>query len=272
MEYQGKGVVVTGAASGIGLESAIAFAKAGASVCLADIEDKALKLAEERVRQQAAAPVLALRCDVSQKADIEQLAETSFAELGSVDVVFHNAGVGVSGPVTEMRDEDWRWVFDVNMWSSVFIAQVFVPKLRQQGRQASLVFTSSFAGLVPSANLGPYSISKSGVISLAEVLRQELREADINVSVLCPMRVATNIGKSARNRNDEIGRGGNSPEITDPKDDSLAGNVITSVEVAQQVLKGIENRDLYIMTHAEGRTYVEGRFAKMAKAFDRRDH
>lgn len=271
MEYRGKGVVVTGAASGIGLESAIAFANAGASVCLADIEVKALRLAEARVRQVANAPICTQYCDVSQKNDIEQLAEFAFSKLENVDVVFHNAGVGVSGPIIEMSDEDWRWVIDVNLWGCVYIAQTFVPKLRQQRRQASLVYTSSFAGLVPSANLGPYSVSKSGVISLAEVLRQELREANISVSVVCPMRVATNIGTSGRNRKDEKGLAGSSPEITDPSDDNLVGSVITPAEVARQVMEGIENRDLYIMTHGEGRQYVESRFAKMANGFARRD-
>jgi short-subunit dehydrogenase len=114
-----------------------------------------------------------------------------------------------------------------------------------------------------------YAVSKSGVIALAEVLRQELREDGINVAVLCPMRVATNIGHSGRNRADRFG-GGESPEITDPSDDRLAGKVIGADDVAAQVLEGIAQRDPYIMTHAEGRAFVERRFARIGAAFDRR--
>lgn len=271
MDYKNKGVVVTGAASGIGLESAIAFAKAGASIVLADIEEKALVSAVETVKQHASAPIYSHGCDVSKKTDVEQLADFAFRELESVDVVFHNAGVGTSGPIAEMQDEDWHWIINVNLWGSIYMTQAFASRLKGQKQRATIVYTSSFAGLVPSFNMGPYSVAKSGVIALAEVLRQEMRADDINVSVLCPMRVSTNIGKSGRNRNDAIGLAGKSREITDPSDESLAGSVITAAEVAQQLLEGIKNRDAYIMTHAEGRPYVERRFAKMGKAFDRRE-
>lgn len=270
MEYKGKGIVITGAASGIGLASAIAFAEQGAKVLMADIESAALDAARSEVAAHASAEILQQVCDVSRKEDMAALAKTAFAELDSVDVVFHNAGVGVSGPALSMRDEDWRWVIDVNLWGSIYAAQVFVPMLRSQGRGGHLLFSSSFAGLVPGARLGPYSVSKSGVIALADVLRQELREDGINVAVLCPMRVATGIGRSGRNRTDRFGGAKDSPEIMDPRDDSIGGRVIGADEVAQQILEGIRNRDPYIMTHAEGRAFVERRYAKMSKCFERR--
>lgn len=270
LDWRGKGIVITGAASGIGLGAAMAFAKRGANVLMADVEARALASAAAEVSLHADREVLQQVCDVSNKDAMEALAEAAFAQMKTVDLVFHNAGVGVGGPAMKMRDEDWRWVIDVNLWGSVYAARCFVPRLQTRGRGGHLLFTSSFAGLVPSANLGPYAISKGGVIALAEVLRQELREDGIKVSVLCPMRVRTRIGQSGRNRADRFGGAKDSPDIADPRDDRLAGKVIEVEEVVEQIFEGLARNDLFIMTHAEGRAFVEKRFAKIAAGFDRR--
>jgi NAD(P)-dependent dehydrogenase (short-subunit alcohol dehydrogenase family) len=114
--------------------------------------------------------------------------------------VFNNAGVALNGPVAAMTHDDWRWVIDVDLWGPIHGVEAFLPRLREQGQGGHLLFTSSFAGLVPNIGLGPYCVAKYGVLALAEVLSRELKAEGIGVSVLCPMIVATNIGASERNR------------------------------------------------------------------------
>lgn len=270
MDSQGKGVVITGAASGIGLATAMAFAGRGAHVMLADIEASALELARAKVASLAAGGrVRATVCDVSSRESVAQLAATAFSELGGVHIVFFNAGVGVSGRITAMRHEDWQWVMGVNLWGAIHGAEAFAPRMVAQKQGGQIIFNASFAGLVYSPTLGPYCVSKAGVVALAEVLRQELRADDIGVSVVCPMRIATQIGSSARNRAAELGGAEGSPELIDPRDRSLPGELLDVDEAVRRIIDGIEKNEGYIMTHAEGRAFVQRRFEKIDASFAR---
>ena len=133
------------------------------------------------------------------------MADAAFDALGAVHIVFNNAGIAVGGPVLDMTHEDWRWVIDVDLWGPIHGVEAFLPRMVDQGEGGHVLFTASFAGLVPNRGLGPYCVAKYGVVALAEVLWRELREHDIGVSVLCPMRVGTHIGHSERNRGAEYG-------------------------------------------------------------------
>jgi short-subunit dehydrogenase len=139
-----------------------------------------------------------------------------------------------------------------------------------QGGGGHLLFTASFAGLVPNVGLGPYCVAKYGVVALAEVLRRELRAHDIGVSVLCPMRVATNIGTSERNRPGALGGPAGSPPVPDQSGDNpdQAGSVLTVEQVAGQVVDAIKTDRLYILTHPESRQYVQRRFARIDLAYE----
>ena len=108
-----------------------------------------------------------------------------------VHIVFNNAGIAVGGPVLDMTHDDWRWVIDVDLWGPIHGVEAFLPRIVAQGEGGHVLFTASFAGLVPNRGLGPYCVAKYGVVALAEVLWRELREHGIGVSVLCPMRVGT---------------------------------------------------------------------------------
>ena len=266
-----KVAVITGGASGIGFTTARRLASRGVRLVLADIEESALDRAVTELAAAGAA-VEGVVCDVGDLKAVQHLADTAFEKMGAVHIVFHNAGVAVGGPIAEMKHSDWEWTMRVNVWGPVHGVEAFTQRMIAQGQGGHMLFTASFAGLVPNVGLGPYCVSKYGVVALAEVLRRELRAHDIGVSVLCPMRVATNIGHSERNRPDELGGPEASPPVLDQGEDNqnLAGRVLDVDDVAAQVVDAVVANRLYILPHEESRTPIRRRFERIDQTFEER--
>lgn len=263
MELSGTNAVITGGASGIGLATARSLVERGASVMLADVELAALNAACSELD----APGHLV--DVRDRDAVFALADAAFDTFDRVDVVFNNAGVAVGGPIAEMTHADWKWVIDVDLWGPIHGVEAFVPRMIAQGGGGHVAFTASFAGLVPNVGLGPYCVAKYGVVALAEVLRKELREHGIGVSVLCPMRVKTGIGSSERNRPVDLGGPESSPPV-EPQDEdnpNQAGSVLDVELVADMLVDAIENNRLYVVTHPESREFVHRRFQRINDAF-----
>lgn len=267
MEIKGKVAVITGGASGIGFETARLLAAAGSRLVLADIEPGALERAETTLG--GVTEVLGVVTDVASKESVDELADATYSRFGRADIVFGNAGVAVGGPVVEMSHDDWRWIIDVDLWGPIHGVEAFLPRMVEAGEGGHLLFTASFAGLVPNVGLGPYCVAKYGVVALAEVLHRELRGDGIGVSVLCPMRVSTNIGTSERNRPVELGGAEASPRVADQAEDNrdMAGRVLSVGEVAEHVVDAIGTDRLYIVPHEESRAMVRRRFERIDRAY-----
>jgi len=263
-----KVAVITGGASGIGFATARRLASRGVRLVLADIEESALDRAVAELSATGPA-VEGVVCDVGDLKAVQHLADTAFEKMGGVHIVFHNAGVAVGGPIAEMKHSDWEWTMRVNLWGPIHGVEAFTQRMIAQGQGGHILFTASFAGLVPNVGLGPYCVSKYGVVALAEVLRRELRAYDIGVSVLCPMRVATNIEHSERNRPDELGGPEASPPVLDQGEDNpnLAGRVLNVDDVAAQVMDAIVANRLYILPHEESRTPIRRRFERIDQTY-----
>jgi NAD(P)-dependent dehydrogenase (short-subunit alcohol dehydrogenase family) len=268
MNYSGKVAVITGGASGIGLATAKQLASRGATLVLVDVQHDALASAKAQVAAYGGR-VETRRCDVTDFAAVKALAADVLATLGGVHILFNNAGVAVGGPIAEMTHDDWRWVIDVDLWGPIHGVEAFLPAMRAARQGGHILFTASFAGLVPNVGLGPYCVAKYGVVALAEVLARELRDDDIGVSVLCPMRVATNIASSERNRETRYGGPGAASLVPqqDAANADLAGRVLDVDDVAAQVVDAIDNRQLYILPHAESRQYIRKRFERIDRTF-----
>lgn len=265
-DLRNRVAVVTGGASGIGLATAEALAREGVRIVLADIEPRALDAAVAKIRTLGvdAAGVV---CDVGDRASVAALADAAFDRMGAVHVVFLNAGVAVAGPVVEMTHDDWRWVIDVDLWGVIHGVESFARRLVDQGQGGHIAATASFAGLVPNVGLGPYCVAKYGVVALMEVLHRELREHRIGASVLCPMRVKTNIDASGRNRQPAYG-GPGSQQYPEVDESQMAGSLIDVDAVGRLVVDGIRRNKLYLFPHPESREFIRRRFGRIDRAFD----
>jgi len=196
-ELAGKTVFVTGAASGIGLGIATAFAQAGAKVMLCDIEEAALSAALKQLRLTNV-DVDGVKADVSLKAELVAAAEATTARYGKVHILVNNAGVGGGGPYGAWTDASWDWTMGVNLMATIWGIEIFGPLIEEHGEGGHIVSTASIAGLI-SGESNAYNVSKYGVVALSEGLRRELAPRGIGVSVLCPGYIRTQIMNSTRN-------------------------------------------------------------------------
>ncbi|MGH7947616.1 MAG: SDR family NAD(P)-dependent oxidoreductase [Candidatus Binataceae bacterium] len=268
-DLQGKVAVITGGASGIGFATAKALATRGVKLVIADIEQSALDNAVATL-SRSGAKVEGVVCDVGDFKSVQTLADTAFKRMGAVHVVFNNAGIAVGGPIAEMKHSDWEWTIRVDLWGPIHGVEAFLPRMIAQKQGGHLLFTASFAGLVPNEGLGPYCVAKYGVVALAEVLHREMRPHNIGVSVLCPMRVSTNIGNSERNRPAELGGPAASPQVQEQGEGNrnLAGRILEVDDVANQVVGAIVANRLYILPHEESRKSIQRRFERIDRTFD----
>jgi NAD(P)-dependent dehydrogenase (short-subunit alcohol dehydrogenase family) len=197
VNVSGEVAVITGAASGIGRGTALALARRGADIVLADIHDQ--RLAEvEREIASLGRRVLAVHCDVARDEDVERLATEAEERLGPVGLLMNNAGVVLRGALEQVDVADWQWCFGINVFGVVRGINAFLPRMIQR-HHGYIVNTGSVAGLVPLTGEGaPYIASKFAVVGLTEALALYARPFGVGVSLLCPGGVKTNLAETGR--------------------------------------------------------------------------
>ena len=263
-DFAGKVAVITGGASGIGLAVARALGREGARLVLADIEAGALDAAVQDLAG-AGIEVIGVRTDVGDRASVQTLADRAWDRFGAVHILMNNAGIATFGPAQTTSHEDWAWSMQVNLWGPIHGVEVFADRMVRQGAGGHVLFTASFAGLVANRELAAYNVTKAGVVALAESLQKDLRGTGIGVSVLCPMRVVSNIENAARNRPAELGLG--QAARSDVEAGAQQGRILETDSVAELVLDGIRHNRLYIHTHKEAEPLVARRAERIGAAF-----
>ena len=222
VSFEGKVALVTGASSGMGLAAARAFAEAGAAVVLADIQDEAVKMAAQEL-VAAGHKGIAVRCDVSDDAQVAAMVDRTVAEFGRLDAAFNNAGVMARiAPTAESTREEWDRVTGVNLrgvWSCM------KHELRQMEGQGSgaIVNNASVGALTGNPGIGAYIASKHGVIGLTRTAALEYVKQGIRVNAVNPGLIDTQIGRDVvsgdeqayaeMEKNVPIGRAGRPEEI-----------------------------------------------------------
>jgi NAD(P)-dependent dehydrogenase (short-subunit alcohol dehydrogenase family) len=191
--------VITGAGNGIGAAFAVELATRGGRVVCSDIDETAARATAEAITADGG-QATSLRCDVSQLDDVVLLSKAAQDWFGGApSVVINNAGVGAGGlPIGEVSVDDWNWVLNVNLWGPIHGCHVFAPILRDAGQPGGIINVASAAAFGAAPGMAAYNVSKAGVLSLSETLAAELSGTGVNVTVLCPTFVKTNIVESGR--------------------------------------------------------------------------
>jgi len=271
-DFKGKTAFVTGAASGIGLAMARTFLDRGMNVMLADVEQAALDQAVHSLSNHGDR-VASVTADVSVGEAVAEAAERAIKTFGKVHVLANNAGVSKGGKVEEIPLADWDWVIGVNLYGTLHGVRTFVPHMKAHGEPSHIVSTSSMSGLTPKALAGPYGATKFAIVGLSHVLRDELKETNIGVSVLCPGWTKTNMPDNGRNRPERFG--GPYDFRKDPLlaarnkeyvENSAKG--LDPLDLAALVVRAIEENEFYIMTEPGRRGSVAARYDELMAAFD----
>jgi len=259
-EFKGKVAVVTGAGSGVGSGICAALARRGAAVVAADIDAEAAERTAAGIAGDGGRAI-AVATDVCSRTSVEALARRAESELGGVDIVCNNAGVLVGGPMQEISEDDWQWLWSVNVMGVVHGCHVFAPMLIERGG-GHIVNTASVGGFLSFSTLATYCTTKFAVIGFSEALQMELAERGVGVSILCPGKVHSNLDNADRLRPERFAdAGGTSKELGD------LGDGMDPLEVGEHVARGIETEAPYIFTHPEFKALIEERFNKVLDSF-----
>ena len=267
--FKGRTAVITGAASGFGLEASRIAARLGMNIVMADVQQDTLDAAAAEISALGVA-VLAFRLDVSKAAEVEALGAATLARFGAPNLLFNNAGVGAGGLIWETTLKDWEWVIGVNLMGVAHGIRVFTPMMLAAAAQdpaweGHIVNTASMAGLLNAPTMGVYNASKSAVVAMSETLYQDLRlvTEQVGASVLCPFFVPTGITKSARNRPAEFAndaRPTKSQLIGQAMSDkAVSSGKVSAAQVAQFVFDAVAENRFYIYSHPKSLASVQVR-------------
>jgi NAD(P)-dependent dehydrogenase (short-subunit alcohol dehydrogenase family) len=245
MAFEGAKAVVTGGASGLGRAFCLELAKKRARVLLTDVDvDGAHETA--RMVAEAGGEARALEADVRSFERMNEIAEEADDDLGDIDLLVNNAGVGVGGPFDQLDIEDWRFCIDINLWGVIYGCHIFGPRMKAR-RRGHIVNVASAAGLLAPPEMGPYNVSKAGVVALSETLHAELAPHGVHVSALCPTFFRTRIAEGSRGVKD--------PKMQAMVEKLMDRSKLQAPEVARFALDAVAEGRLYAVPMRDGRMF-----------------
>jgi NAD(P)-dependent dehydrogenase (short-subunit alcohol dehydrogenase family) len=190
--FKQKEILVTGAASGIGRATALAFARQGANLWLSDVNEEGLARTAELIRE-AGGTARTLVCDVSDRDAVQAMADQVHEQIEALDILVNNAGIGSAGRFLDVSPETWEKVMDINLMGVVHGCQAFLPAMVKRGKGGHVVNTASAAAFLASPEMPVYAASKFAVLGLSESLRADMAGHKIGVSAICPGIINTGI-------------------------------------------------------------------------------
>ncbi len=266
--FEGKAAFVTGAASGIGLAITKALVAKGANVMMADIDTARLTIELEAMN--APSQLSMVHCDTSDYASVEAARDATLARFGKVHYLFNNAGVSLAGRSGSFEVKDWQWITDVNLMGVVHGVEAFLPGMLAHGEDGCVINTASMAGHLTTAYMSPYHATKFAVVGYSEALYHELQKSPINVSVLCPTWVKSNIYNasllSPTMTEDKAAEMSANPAYQATK--ALVDNGMSAETFAELVLTSIAKKRFFVFNDPEVRPVFDMRRDRILADFD----
>lgn len=249
-DFKNKNGFITGAASGIGRSFALALARRGMNLFLTDINMEGLEKVKKEAEKEGV-KVFTGRCDVSKYEDFEKTADEFYSKLGDVDLLINNAGIAMGGDMLNIDLEVWKKVIDTNLWSIIHSIKAFLPRMVKRG-SGHIANVASGAGVLGSGEPLPYIASKFGVVGLSETFFARLKNLGINVSVIVPAWIKTNIividtdkivypPKLLKDFGKE-----KLDEVYSSVMDVIAEGALSPDDAVEKYLEGIEKNQLYV--------------------------
>lgn len=240
-------ILITGAASGLGRALALAWARRGARIAVADVNAGAGAETVALCRSAGAADAAFLHLDVTREADFLDTAQWTDTHWGGIDIVVNNAGVAGGGSFDGISEDDWHWLLDINLQGVVRGCRVFTPVFRKQG-SGQFVNIASMAGLLNPPAMASYNVAKAGVVALSETLAAELAPWGIRTLVVCPSYFQTNLESSLRTHD---------PAMRAALPKLLAGSELSADDIATGILAAVDHGDTMYLPHPQARTAWE---------------
>ena len=241
MKSNSRRVLITGGAGGLGRALALRYARAGWRVCITDLNDIQGEVTRSELSQLASQAIY-IHADVTRESDLQAVAQQLQAHWGGLDVLINNAGVAGAGAIEDTSLADWEWILNINLLGVVRGCKVFTPMFKQQG-QGQIINIASMAGLLDVPLMASYNVSKAAVVALSGTLKQELMDAGIAVSVVCPSFFKSNLDQGSRSAD---------PRLKKQMSKLLERGKLSAEHIAEQVFAGAERKQFLILPHKEG--------------------
>ena len=193
MRLEGKVAIITGAASGLGQATALLFAREGAKVVIADINEVGAAETLDQI-EAAGGKGLVVRTDVTSAKDTERMVEKTVQTYGKLDILFNNAGIAMRLPVVELAEADWERCIDINLKGVFLCSKYALPEMIKNGG-GSIINMSSIYGIVGARTRAAYAASKGGVANLTRSMALDYAKYNVRVNCICPGFVETPLFK-----------------------------------------------------------------------------